>query len=96
MSFRENLTKLNAAQKPGGGVPAYTRWVNRRLARYVAAAAASMRVTANGVTAISALLSLGGMVALVGLPITAWSGLTVALLLAAGYVLTPPMARSPD
>lgn len=34
--FSHTLRSLEAAQKPGIGVPAYTRWVNRRVARYFA------------------------------------------------------------
>ncbi|WP_100813261.1 CDP-alcohol phosphatidyltransferase family protein [Microbacterium lacus] len=86
-TYSENLQRLRAAQKPGGGVPAYTRWVNRRLARYVAAAAATMGVSANGVTAISALLSFAALGVLVLAPVAWWTGLTVAVLLALGYVL---------
>ncbi len=40
-TFSSTLRSLEAAQKPGIGVPAYTRWVNRRVARYFAAAAVS-------------------------------------------------------
>ena len=45
--FAETLTALERAQKPGHGVPAYTRWVNRRVARYFAAAAVAMGITPN-------------------------------------------------
>ncbi|MDO8383768.1 MAG: CDP-alcohol phosphatidyltransferase family protein [Microbacterium sp.] len=86
-SYTENLQRLRGAQKPGAGVPAYTRWINRRLARHVAAAAAALHITANGVTAISAVISLAGLITLVIAPVTWWSGLAVAALLAAGYVL---------
>jgi len=34
--FSDTLRALEQAQKPGIGVPAYTRWVNRRIARYFA------------------------------------------------------------
>ena len=47
--FRDAFSALNAAQKPGMGVPAYTRWVNRRLGRYAAAAAYALRWTPNAV-----------------------------------------------
>lgn len=86
-TYTEYLHRLHGAQKPGGGVPAYTRWVNRRLARHVAAGAATLRISANGVTAISAVVSLVGLATLIAAPATWWSGLVVAALLALGYVL---------
>ncbi|WP_026460547.1 CDP-alcohol phosphatidyltransferase family protein [Schaalia suimastitidis] len=78
--------QLDQAQKPGDGVPAYTRWVNRRGARLVAAAGAASGWSPNHVTALSFLLSLSGMVFLVVLPHTWWSGLPVGTLLALGYL----------
>lgn len=86
-TFRENLGRLRSAQKPGGGVPAYTRWVNRRLARYCAAFAASRGLSANAVTAISAVFSLAGMVVLLLLEPGWLGGVLAAALLASGYVL---------
>jgi len=81
------LAGLREAQKPGDGVPAYTRWVNRRLARFVAAAAYTVGVSPNGVTGISALLSAAGLALVVAVPPEPAVGLWVALLLAVGYVL---------
>lgn len=85
--FRDTLAALGAAQKPGHGVPAYTRWVNRRLARYFAAAAVKFGITPNGVTAISAALSLAGMVLLITAPPTFGTALGVAVLYALGYAM---------
>ena len=85
--FRTSLAALAGAQKSGAGVPAYTRWVNRRGARLVAAAAHRAGWTPDGVTAASAALSAAGL-ALVALgPTGPLSGLPIALLLAAGYLL---------
>lgn len=84
--FRENLANLNRAQKSGAGVPAYTRWLNRRLARSVAAASAAAGLTPNIVTALSAVLSGIGLVVMLVVPPTWWSALLTAVLLAAGYV----------
>ncbi|TBN57993.1 CDP-alcohol phosphatidyltransferase family protein [Glaciihabitans arcticus] len=81
------LAGIRSAQKPGNGVPAYTRWVNRGLARYVAAAAYTLGISPNGVTAISAVLSAAGLTLLVLVPSTPIIGLWVGLFLAAGYVL---------
>ena len=39
--FAAYRSALAAAQKPGAGVPAYMRWVNRGAARVVAAACAA-------------------------------------------------------
>ncbi|MCC9205423.1 CDP-alcohol phosphatidyltransferase family protein [Arthrobacter sp. zg-Y769] len=78
---------MDKAQKPGAGVPAYTRWINRRLARYAAAAAVALRVSPNLVTAASAVLSLCGLWLLLLRPPGAITGLAAAVLLAAGYVL---------
>lgn len=86
-SFRGALSRLRQAQKPGGGVPAYTRWINRRVARLAAAIAYGVGLSPNGVTAISGLVSLAGVTVLVLLPVRPWSGLVVAGLLALGYVL---------
>lgn len=85
--FRQTLAQLNAAQKPGDGVPAYTRWVNRRVARVFAAAAVKFGIGPNGVTALSATVSVIGMVLLVAFPPSLGLGLGVAFLFALGYAL---------
>lgn len=87
LSFRAALAQMDKAQKPGAGVPAYTRWINRRLARYAAAAAVALRIPPNLVTAASAALSLCGLLLLLLGPQEGLTGAAVALLLAAGYVL---------
>ena len=85
--YSHALYLLNTAQKPGHGVPAYTRWVNRRLARYAAAAAASRGISANGITVISAAFSAAAVVLIAAAPASPWLGAAIAVLLAAGYVL---------
>ncbi|HZK59621.1 MAG TPA: CDP-alcohol phosphatidyltransferase family protein [Cryobacterium sp.] len=85
--FSAALAGLGSAQKPGSGVPAYTRWVNRRLARFAAAAAYSAGWTPNAVTAASAVLSFAALALMVTVPTTAPLGIAVGVLLAAGYVL---------
>lgn len=77
---------LDSAQKTGQGVPAYTRWVNRRGARVVAAVGFASGWTPNTVTAMSAVLSVAGMILLLVSPPAVWLGLPVAVLLAAGYL----------
>ena len=85
--YSHALYLLNTAQKPGHGVPAYTRWVNRRLARYAAAAAASRGISANGITVISAAFSAAAVVLIAAAPASPWLGAAIAALLAAGYIL---------
>lgn len=80
------INSLAMAQKPAQGVPAYTRWINRRGARVVAAAAYALGWTANTVTAISATLSLIGMIIIVIAPPTWWAGLLAAVFFATGYL----------
>lgn len=86
-SFGEILAGLRFAQKSGEGVPAYTRWVNRGMARGVAAFFASRGWSANAVSAVSAVVSFSGLLLLVLLPVSPLTGFLVAVLLAAGYVL---------
>lgn len=86
-TFAQALSQLRGAQKPGHGVPAYTRWVNRRIARIAAALSFRMGLSANAVTAISGLVSLAGMVVLVFMPVRPTTGLLAAALLALGYIL---------
>lgn len=86
-AYGQALHSLDSAQKPGHGVPAYTRWVNRRLARYAAAAAANRGISANGVTLISATLSAAAVLLIAAAPASPWLGVATAVLLAAGYVL---------
>lgn len=85
--FGQTLRALERAQKPGHGVPAYTRWVNRRFARYFAAGAVALGITPNGVTAISALCSLTGIIILLLAEPTIVMGIVAALFFALGYGL---------
>lgn len=87
LSFSAALELLKGRQKPGPGVPGYTRWVNRGLARYVAAGAYRLGVGPNGVTAISGLVSVAGLTVLVLAPRSLLTGFLVAVLLATGYLL---------
>lgn len=76
---------LRAVQKPGQGVPAYLRWVNRPLGGRVAIAAAKMNATPNTLTAISAAASAAGLIALIVLA-DPWAGPVAAALLLLGYI----------
>ncbi|MGN5734315.1 CDP-alcohol phosphatidyltransferase family protein [Arthrobacter psychrochitiniphilus] len=86
-SFNGYLEQLKFAQKPGHGVPAYTRWINRGLARSVSALCASWGWSANMVSMISAVVSAAALILLLLLPVAPLTGLLVAVLLAVGYVL---------
>ncbi|WP_420110479.1 CDP-alcohol phosphatidyltransferase family protein [Pseudactinotalea sp.] len=63
------------------------RWANRRAARPVAAAANAWGLTPNSVTAMSGIASLAGLAVLVLADRSVVSGVTVAVLLALGFVL---------
>ncbi len=89
MSVREALARIGSAQKPGRGVPAYTRWVNRRLARLATACAQWIGLSPNTLSFSSFLVSCAGVALLVALgprsPVLA--GVLAAAVLALGYVL---------
>lgn len=86
-SYRQAIQRLSAAQKPGPGVPAYTRWVNRRAGRVLAAAAFARGISPNAVTLLSGLVSLVGIVILAAGPNTWPVAAAVAVLLLLGYAL---------
>lgn len=88
LSIRESMRLLDAAQKPGVGVPAYTRWVNRRAARYLCAVAERVGATPTAVSVLSILVTLTGLGAFFALHRTPLlAGVLAALLLALGYAL---------
>ncbi|WP_165985970.1 CDP-alcohol phosphatidyltransferase family protein [Streptomyces sp. YIM 98790] len=62
-TFRAALAELSAAQKTPKGVSYYTRYVNRRLGRVLAAAACRAGLTPHQVTVLSALCTYGGIAA---------------------------------
>lgn len=79
------VASMGGAQKSNRGAPAYSRWVNRPLGRRLAAVAHKLGATPNQVTAVSATLSLAGIVLLAVAPATWWAGVAVAVLLVLGY-----------
>lgn len=85
--WREVVGELAAAQKPARGVSLWSRFVNRPLGRLLAAGAIVLGISANGVTAISAVVTLAGFVLLVAVPPAPWLGLVVAILLVGGFAL---------
>ncbi len=84
-SYREVVARLSGAQKSSRGAPAYARWVNRRLGRYLAAWAFLRGMTPNQVTSISASFTFSA-IALIALVRPAWwVGVLAALMLLTGY-----------
>ena len=86
-SFREGLVRLRSAQKPGVGAPPYSRWVNRRLGRLLAAGAWVAGATPNVVTGVSALFTFAGLALVALVPPTPWLGVAITALLVIGYAL---------
>ncbi|WP_406832157.1 CDP-alcohol phosphatidyltransferase family protein [Pedococcus sp. KACC 23699] len=85
-SIRQTRRRLASHGKPMRGAPAYSRFVNRPLGRAIAAWAHHVGMTPNGVTAISAALSLLGiLVVALGPSRSLAATLAVPVLLAAGY-----------
>lgn len=85
--YREALASLTAAQKPSAGTPAYSRFVNRPLGRRLAAWGYVWGWTPNGVTGLSALSTLCGILVLALVAPTPWVGVIVAALFVLGYAL---------
>lgn len=85
-SYLDVVRRLAAAQKPAArSAPAYSRYVNRRIGRYLAAWAYRAGLSPNAVTGISALFSLAAIVLLIVLPPSWGQGIAVAVLLLVGY-----------
>jgi phosphatidylglycerophosphate synthase len=84
--FAATVRRLAQAQKPPAtGSPAYSRFVNRRIGRVLAAAAFLLRLTPNQVTAISALFSAAAIAVLALVRPTVATALLVTFLLLLGY-----------
>ena len=81
------MRRLSGAQKGAQGAPAYSRFVNRRLGRVLAALAFHAGLTPNAVTGVSAVFTATG-IALLALGHPAWwLGPVVTSCLVAGYAL---------
>ncbi|GAA1732173.1 CDP-alcohol phosphatidyltransferase family protein [Isoptericola hypogeus] len=87
-TYRQTVQRLASAQKGAArSAPAYSRYVNRRLGRLLAAAAFRLGLGPNAVTGISALFTFAGVLAL-ALATPSWAlGVVVSLLLVVGYAL---------
>ncbi len=86
-SYSQSLARLASAQKSSSGAPAYSRFVNRRLGRYLAALAYQLGATPNQVTAVSALFTFAGIAVIAFVPVSVLGAVAVVLLLVAGYAL---------
>lgn len=85
-SYTDVIRRLAAAQKPAArSAPAYSRFVNRRLGRYLAAWAYRSGISANAVTGISAAWSLAGIALIVFAPPSWVQGVAIAFCLLVGY-----------
>jgi phosphatidylglycerophosphate synthase len=83
--FREALARLAHAQKSNKGAPAYSRFVNRKLGRVLAAVSYTLGLTPNTVTAISAAFTFTGIALIALVDPAPWLGVAVCLALVAGY-----------
>jgi phosphatidylglycerophosphate synthase len=84
--YRAVLARLGTAQKGAArGAPAYSRFVNRRIGRYLAAAAYQVGLTPNAVTGVSALFTFSGIALLIALPPSWGQGAAITVLLVLGY-----------
>ena len=84
-SYRVVVERLASVQKSSRGAPGYSRWINRRLGRYIAAWAYLRGLTPNQVTAISASMTFTGIAGLALMRPSALLAITIVALLLAGY-----------
>jgi phosphatidylglycerophosphate synthase len=84
-SLGETLRRLSTAQKGAQGAPAYSRFVNRRIGRLLAALAYHVGLTPNAVTAVSAAFTASGIVLIALVRPVWWLGIAVTACLVVGY-----------
>lgn len=85
-SYLDVVRRLADAQKYAArSAPAYSRFVNRKIGRLLAAAAYKIGLSPNQVTVVSALHTFTGVALLIFMPPSWWLGLVVMLLLVLGY-----------
>ena len=84
--YWDTVRELGVGQKAAArSAPAYSRYINRRLGRLLAAAALRAGLSPNAVTGISAAFTFAGIALLIIFPPSAAVGVGVALCLVAGY-----------
>lgn len=86
-TFATALSALAASQKSSRGAPAYSRFVNRKLGRILAAAAWVLKATPNQVTLASAILTFGAIGLIAAAPPTVLVSICITGLLIVGYAL---------
>lgn len=86
-TFGTALGDLSRAQKSNKGAPAYSRFVNRKLGRVFAAAAYTVGMTPNQVTAVSAVFTFTGIALIALVSPGALMAIGVCLALVVGYAL---------
>jgi phosphatidylglycerophosphate synthase len=86
-SYRATLGNMDIAKKPGRGAPPYSRWINRRLGKYLAAAAYVIGLTPDQVTVLSACFTFAALILVIVITPVWWLGILVAALLLMGYAL---------
>ena len=84
-TYRSTVQQLSTSQKTSKGAPAYSRFVNRKVGRYLAAAAYRAGRTPNQVTAVSAAFSAAAIALVVLVAPSGSLGVAVCALLAVGY-----------
>jgi phosphatidylglycerophosphate synthase len=86
-AYGDAVTRLARAQKPSAGTPAYSRFVNRKLGRYLAAGAFVLNRTPNQVSLSSGFCSLVGIVLIALVEPSLGVAVAVTALLVLGYAL---------
>jgi hypothetical protein len=86
-TFSGALAKTSGVQKTSKGAPAYSRFINRRLGRYLAAGAYVLRMTPNQVTLVSATFSYGAIAVIATVRPSGLMAAIVTTALVLGYAL---------
>jgi hypothetical protein len=86
-TVRQNLARLAAVESSPRSLPAYSRWVNRPLARAMAAVALRLGVGPALMAVLATAATVTGLVTLVGVAPGRTTGVIVAVALAIGFML---------
>lgn len=86
-AYGEIVSTLRNVQKSNRGAAGYARWVNRKLGRYMAAAAFKLGMTPNQVTTVSAGFTFAALALIATVPSTVLNGVIVTVLLLIGFAL---------
>ena len=87
VTYAQAYRRLATSQKTGKGAPAYSRFVNRRLGRHLAAVAAALGATPNQVTVLSGVMTFTGIGLIALARPTVLVAAVVCVLLVLGYAL---------